>query len=588
MYTQDQPGGGTADRAHVWGSAPYGEPYKVPALSHYFHDILPFHHCCIWTDYNYERWYLYKFYYNCRWYLEARNTTGCDRYESPGPAYVFGDPHFRTFNNSQYTFNGKGEYRLLECDYIKFRMHGLFTQGPNNTYGTINATGLEAVAVKEGTRGSVVEIRVNLPTCRWRNRLQIIVDNQEVLFNSSLNKWQWFTNLSIFSETDNKENTNLTLMFPSGTGVQVVESYGYLHVYVSASPWFYKRTEGLFGYWDSIEENDLILPSTKVDADVNYKAIQNKEPKYLFKYFGLYWRIESERESVLTRPVGRNFTWIHLSYNLRDFYPIFGMPELPWNTTLTEAEVQSTCRMINGEPNRECEYDYKITARKEVAISTKLQTYWWNDVYESMKPVNSCGVLPFRGDWDGAVRFPRSYMAGENIKASCKPGYDFWGQSTWRCNSDGKWEGVKWGVEEEWPMCLSVRHHVEYALYVGAGVLGFFLILITAICIVVSRNSTAPPRTNPFRQDDSDDDSETEVITQSMSAKEKLRMKEKEKESSSTLASSGQQLPGQPRIPSVSASVGFLSTGPGIYSNIGADMTPNGSPEREKRRSYML
>ena len=77
--------------------------------------------------------YNYKFYFNCRWYLESRNTTGCDRYEPPGPAYIFGDPHFRTFNNTAYTFNGKGEYRLLECDNIKFRMHGLFEQAPNNT-----------------------------------------------------------------------------------------------------------------------------------------------------------------------------------------------------------------------------------------------------------------------------------------------------------------------------------------------------------------------------------------------------------------------------------------------------------------------
>ena len=59
--------------------------------------------------------------------------------------------------------------------------------------GQVNATGLTAVAMKEGIYGSEVEVRVNLPSCRWRNRLQIIVDDHEVLFNSSLNKWQWFT-----------------------------------------------------------------------------------------------------------------------------------------------------------------------------------------------------------------------------------------------------------------------------------------------------------------------------------------------------------------------------------------------------------
>ena len=56
MYTQDRADGSTADRAHIWGTPPYAEPYKVPILSHTFHDILPYHYCCIWTDNLMETW----------------------------------------------------------------------------------------------------------------------------------------------------------------------------------------------------------------------------------------------------------------------------------------------------------------------------------------------------------------------------------------------------------------------------------------------------------------------------------------------------------------------------------------------------
>ena len=56
LYTQDQPEGSHADRAHVWGTAPYGVPYKVPVLSHYIHDILPYHYCCQWTNNLMETW----------------------------------------------------------------------------------------------------------------------------------------------------------------------------------------------------------------------------------------------------------------------------------------------------------------------------------------------------------------------------------------------------------------------------------------------------------------------------------------------------------------------------------------------------
>jgi hypothetical protein len=43
--------------------------------------------------------------------------------------------------------------------------------------------------------------------------------------------------------------------------------------------------------------------------------------------------IQSELESVLTHPIGRNFSRIHLTNNLREFYPYFGVPPLPKNAT---------------------------------------------------------------------------------------------------------------------------------------------------------------------------------------------------------------------------------------------------------------
>ena len=77
--------------------------------------------------------------------------------------------------------------------------------------------------------------------------------------------------------------------------------------------------------------------------------------------------------------------------------------------------------------------------------------------FDSLDPssVNSCGVLPVRGDWEGAFRNPQKYMAGDMIKVSCKSGYNFWGQDSWKCNYEGDWEGATWGRDEEWPMCMS-------------------------------------------------------------------------------------------------------------------------------------
>ena len=100
----------------------------------------------------------------------------------------------------------------------------------------------------------------------------------------------------MFDREEDIGTRNVTVMFPSGTGVQAVEANGVMNVYVSASPRFYvnqefgtmmttmmmmmmrtvlshsillllfplqRNTTGLFGFWDRWTENDLMLPNRK-------------------------------------------------------------------------------------------------------------------------------------------------------------------------------------------------------------------------------------------------------------------------------------------------------------------------------------
>ena len=61
---------------------------------------------------------------------------------------MFGDPHFYTFDNMTYTFNGKGEYVLLRTDTVRHKIdvQGRFEAINNNVYGTARATVLTGIA----------------------------------------------------------------------------------------------------------------------------------------------------------------------------------------------------------------------------------------------------------------------------------------------------------------------------------------------------------------------------------------------------------------------------------------------------------
>lgn len=48
-------------------------------------------------------------------------------------AAAYGDPHLITFDGKDYTFNGKGEFTLLNSKRFNFKLQARFEQPPNAT-----------------------------------------------------------------------------------------------------------------------------------------------------------------------------------------------------------------------------------------------------------------------------------------------------------------------------------------------------------------------------------------------------------------------------------------------------------------------
>ncbi|XP_022088983.1 protein mesh-like [Acanthaster planci] len=95
-------GGGFAQRRHYYGVLPYKVAGRVPYLSHWLSDILPMEHCCVFSA------------DKCEQYKYVRPSQTCEGYIAPTPAIAAGDPHLVSLDGKEYTFNGVGEYTLLE------------------------------------------------------------------------------------------------------------------------------------------------------------------------------------------------------------------------------------------------------------------------------------------------------------------------------------------------------------------------------------------------------------------------------------------------------------------------------------------
>lgn len=75
---------------------------------------------------------------------------------SSSPASAFGDPHFVTFDGTSFTFNGRGEYVLMEASTTKLRVQaraqpGTMSDGESGiSYLMEEALAIGQLRVKQG------------------------------------------------------------------------------------------------------------------------------------------------------------------------------------------------------------------------------------------------------------------------------------------------------------------------------------------------------------------------------------------------------------------------------------------------------
>ncbi|CAL2036914.1 unnamed protein product [Caenorhabditis brenneri] len=496
MFTDDwEPDGdyttffqpGTPARAHRYGAAPYRLPPFIPTLSNYQLDLLPYRTCCKYAD-------------HCEFYYWRRMTNGCQDYRAPAAGYIYGEPHVITYDGIRYTMPGKGYYVLTMSDspYHKLMVQVRLEQ-PDDTlwHSHVNATVITAVAVQEND-SSIVQVYARKPMRRWRYRTDVYVDGSRRFFDKPHWKHQQFKHLDIRNPLQNMNQSELVIMLRSGVGIRIFEGFGMLDVMVTLPPSYNTTcqpgesmssalnaptgsrrcytTMGLLGVYNNDPADDLTTPTGAVTRVTNPTTTASTT-QMIYEQFASTWRIDGTNEKLGGLLFQDKYKPLYnpLLFAESDYRPVYWPQTIDMNASrvFSMEEVVSTC-----QNNPECEYDYLMTGRKEVGLTTlRRQKQFLALQKTGSKQLISCGPLLKK---EGVVKTPpaANYLDGDKVVFSCKPKYYIHGDIERVCRN-GTWS-PGW-----WAWCRD--RNLEYALKWMTALLSIFgisLIFVIFFCIL--------------------------------------------------------------------------------------------------------
>ena len=164
-------------------------------------------------------------------------------------ACVYGDPHIVTLDLHKYTFNGKGEFVLIETNDQSFTLQGRMIEVKTSLGTVADATVFSACVAKEKDSSTV---QFELETVDNITSVITLVDGERINFDEI--KSQEFNNVTV---TDSGNNT-LSATFSSGTFLLVQEQNGFISVLIISLPESYQnKTQGLMGPYNGDKTDDL-------------------------------------------------------------------------------------------------------------------------------------------------------------------------------------------------------------------------------------------------------------------------------------------------------------------------------------------
>ncbi|XP_022809823.1 mucin-like protein [Stylophora pistillata] len=280
----------------------------------------------------------------CNLFYKYRPSNDCSGYRPPIRRWFWGDPHIKTLDGGNYTFNGIGEYIMVDAQNGTFQLQARtkLAQG-NSTKATIFSAG---VAKEENT--STIEVKV-----KDGGGFHILIDSESYYgFNNLTNKTEEVgRNLSV-SKID---EDCLQVSFPSTSSVQFCEKKEMMSFVVTLGDRFKNATKGLLGTWNDDTEDDFTLPDGTLLSSSSSSSLRK-----IHFGFGVKWQI-NQSQSLFTYADNKSVA----SFSDLDFVPMFA-DNITWQNDSIEQEAKAQC----GD-DHECLFDVASTNDLSVGLATK-------------------------------------------------------------------------------------------------------------------------------------------------------------------------------------------------------------------------
>ncbi|XP_066276587.1 mucin-like protein isoform X1 [Branchiostoma lanceolatum] len=255
--------------------------------------------------------------------------------------FIYGDPHLKTIDGKDYTFNGLGEYTLVNAVDGEFLVQGRTRKAIGSDGLETDATVLSAVAAKTSTSSFV---QVNQEEGEFR---LYVDDTFTPEFNDlAADQFLVFVDVMISKGT----NGSVVAEFTSGARLEIFEKSGVPSAMVHLPEDYMGQTKGLMGVWNGDVNDDFTRPDGTILSP-------NATDEEIYAW-GQLWEV-TEAESICYYG---DQTYADFHNQDPSYRPIF-------ETTFDDPDFEQEALGVCGD-DRECLFDASVTGNVTIGKAT--------------------------------------------------------------------------------------------------------------------------------------------------------------------------------------------------------------------------